>query len=127
MTISLTDPFKGTSLTAYTGLYCTFDNGQTAYVTARGKFDMYRPSLLPLVDPTSGTLSVDTYVGSVYWLHDGALNQGGTGFTTFVGSDYTGTAGWTQMYDDQSYPTAYGPNVLDGAVFWFFEKVGVWC
>lgn len=36
---------KGESLNAAVGLYCTFENGQTAYPYVQGKYDIYRPEL----------------------------------------------------------------------------------
>ncbi|HEX5221657.1 MAG TPA: hypothetical protein VFZ59_18985, partial [Verrucomicrobiae bacterium] len=105
---------KGDALNANLGMFCTFDNGQTAFVTTRGKFRVHRPSLKPLNLASSPQVSI--WAGNKLGLDSNSGN--GMGFLTHIDSEFDGVAAWTQLINGYYVGfTAYdtdGNDVLDG-------------
>jgi hypothetical protein len=101
----------------------TFSNGQKAELSSSGLFNMYRPSLANWTQ--FGQVIITNYSGIpgvTEVIRAGKPNGADAmAFTTKVISAYEGVATFTQVYDDQSYPTAYGSNVLDGAEMYPYQ------
>jgi hypothetical protein len=101
----------------------TFSNGQMVELSRKGLFDMYRPSLV------NWTQTVQAIVTDYAPMPDQIevirvgtpTGANAMAFTTKVISAYEGVACFTQVYDDQSSPSAYGSNVLDAAVVYPHE------
>jgi hypothetical protein len=98
-----------------------FTNGQAPQSSSvNGKFTMYQPTLTNFTQ--TGPITVTMYTsGSQEVIRVGYPPPNDTNAMAFivnVASQYAGTAGITQVYDDQSLPTSYGSNVLDLAVMY---------
>ena len=95
-----------------------FANGQNAVVTSKGLFNMHRPSLVNWTQDCGPTIvtnyTIDLGLREVIRVGtpDGTNAMA---FHTKVSSAYEGVAGFTQVYDDESYPNNNGSNVLDVA------------
>ncbi len=84
----------GKAVHAFVGLDCIFSNGQTAYVTARGKMDMYRPTIAIWNTAYTGTPQLMVSSGKL------GLGASGTNemvFMPYIQSAFAGTAGFTQL------------------------------
>jgi hypothetical protein len=95
----------------------TFSNGQTATLSRQGLLDMYRPSLVNWAQDVQVIVTnYTTHLGLVEEIHVGTpTGDKAMGFHVYVSSSYPGMAGFTQTYDDQSYPNNNGSDVLDAA------------
>lgn len=83
-------------VTANLGLYCKFNNGQSAYLVRQGKFNVYRPSIdhwvlfnygQPQVMIGSGCLEAGNYLN----------NSNGMSFQAYIRSTYSGKSGFIQL------------------------------
>jgi len=121
--VSGASSWPGSQYAATVSEKLTFANGQKAELSRSGLFAMHRPTLVnwtqigqAIVTNYTGIPDVTEAVGV-----GTAKGKDAMAFTTKVISAYAGVAIFTQVYDDQSYPTAYGSNVLDGAEIYQHE------
>jgi len=94
----------------------TFANGQQVSLADTGLFAMYRPTLLNWTQ-AGQTLITNYLVGQgIEEIRLGTpAGNNVMRFSAQIVSAYPGLAGFTQVYDDASLPTHYGPDVLDMA------------
>ena len=92
----------------------TFSNGQSVIIASQGWFNMYRPRLMNWTQ--TGQVIVTNYMLTQEIIQVGTPDENNAmGFNIYVPSAYSGVAGFTQVYDDQSSPNNNGSNVLDVA------------
>jgi len=118
---------EGKKLGAAVGLYCTFENGQTAFPYARGKFDVYRPEVPYLGSYFSSHYGSFTLQGLNLFLSMGTpsgFDDGSMEFSATVKSKskFPGAICWTQLakvQNESSFPSwvvsSDGQTWLDGA------------
>ncbi len=98
-------------------------SGRLLSTAVNGQFSIYRPSLTnwlmpsPPNPPYLSLYDGGLFTGEILRVGDTSPN-GYIEFTVNVVSTNAGTACFTQIYDDQSYPEAYGSNVLDTAEYY---------
>jgi hypothetical protein len=91
---------------------------------AKGAFSIYRPTITnftmpsPPFPPFITNYYSNSTSGEVLRVGDLTTGYGIIDYFGYIDSDYGGTAGITQIYDDQSYPNAIGSNVLDSSEFY---------
>jgi len=93
---------SGREVNAYCGIYCTFSNGQTAFVTARGKFQLYQPSIVqggpflgaPEVSINADRLVLGNYDSLIHSMSFGpgirSAISGSEGLTQLISGSYVG-------------------------------------
>jgi hypothetical protein len=95
-----------------------FANGQSVGVSALGQISIYKPTTTGFA---SATAAVTLYInngGLVLGID--VINHHYIDFNVTINSKYGGTAGYTQLFNDYSFPTAYGVDILDTAELYPF-------
>ncbi len=105
------------------GMNLQFANGQYVSIAALGQFSVHRPSLVHWDGPIASPNAQLYNVGSSWRLGVGDnFGRVDINYDVFINSQFSGKAGITQVYDDESIPVNSGSNTLDCSTWYDIPK-----
>jgi hypothetical protein len=111
--------YNGPGGTASVSVDFTLPNGKSASAGTLGKFWIYRPTLTNFQNLETPAIYMWASGGGVLINLGTETHTNTVWYSVFVNSSAAGIAGITQVYNDESYPTNYGSNVLDAGILFY--------